>query len=186
MRQAAAVCVDLFIESQVIEDTKRDIYLYGLEILFSSGGTTIAALLLGHLFGMLTETLIFLLTFMPLRRCIGGYHASTPGKCFLLSLITVAVAVNAGRWFNPIAFIPIVMVSFILVLVFAPVIHPNHPHGLEKRSVLKTRARALGTAIVLAAFAMRGINPATALIIAVAFFSASVGLPLAILCNQSS
>lgn len=129
---------------------ERDIYVYGYEIIISSGITFLLLIVTGLLFGKLLEAVAFFGVFYLLRQRTGGYHADTYFKCNLIFelnviLIMIFASVNIGFW----AKIVINFVSFLLCLTLtiikAPVSNPNKPilKGMRK----KHKAWAIGLAI---------------------------------------
>lgn len=72
---------------------KKDNYLYGLELAFTSCLVWGTILLLAILVGKFYETLIFYGGFLIIRKLIGGYHASSIIKCYMLSIITYGIFV---------------------------------------------------------------------------------------------
>lgn len=79
-------------KNNAIDEKKIDIYIYGFEIIISSCINIIIATILGILFSQLIECLIFLLSFIFLRKYCGGYHANTYSKCnIIFTIITASV-----------------------------------------------------------------------------------------------
>ncbi|MFQ7801627.1 MAG: accessory gene regulator B family protein [Coprobacillus cateniformis] len=48
-------------------------------------------LILGYIFGNLIQTMIFLLSYIPLRSYAIGYHAKTEQVCFIFSTLLIIV-----------------------------------------------------------------------------------------------
>ena len=55
---------------------------YGLFVCVTNVASILSVLFIGFLLGEFKNTLYFLMGFIPLRLFIGGYHASTPFKCY--------------------------------------------------------------------------------------------------------
>lgn len=136
---------------------ERDIYVYGYEIIISSGITFMLLIATGLLFGKLPEAVMFFLVFYLLRQRTGGYHADTYFKCNLIFelnviLIMIFVSINIGFW----AKIVINLVSFLLCLTLtiikAPVSNPNKPipKGMRKNH----KVWAIGLAIIFEVFSI--------------------------------
>ena len=85
MKQLAHIVTDRLINAHIIEKEEAEIYDYGLQLLLTSGTTTIVILLIGIISQKLTLTLLFMLALVLLRRYAGGYHAQTYLHCFLIS-----------------------------------------------------------------------------------------------------
>lgn len=119
----------------IIREEDAPIYRYGLEAMYSSLLELLSILTLAALIGNFWQTVLFFAAFIPLRLYAGGYHASTRLRCFLTSLVvyaafTIMLEIVPVAWFVPLAFIG-GAVSFLIVWLFAPVIHQNHRSGLK-------------------------------------------------------
>lgn len=119
----------------IIREEDAPIYRYGLEAMYSSLLELLSILALAALIGNFWQTVLFFAAFIPLRLYAGGYHASTRLRCFLTSLVVYAAFIIALKivpvaWFVPLAFIG-GAVSFLIIWLFAPVIHQNHRSGLK-------------------------------------------------------
>lgn len=128
-------------DNQIIKSEDRELYVYG----FNQGITIllnlITTLCIGLLFGSVVELLVFMAVYIPLRSFAGGYHAKTPLRCYLSSivmLIIVSVAIQYVAleiWMHYI----IVAVSAIIIGVLAPVEDRNKPLDEMEMKVYKRR-----------------------------------------------
>lgn len=78
-------CTNNLLAHQIISEKERPIYHYGFELFFSTTFCIISILLLGAIFGYFPLSITFIFFFVPIRIVAGGYHASSYGKCFLLT-----------------------------------------------------------------------------------------------------
>ena len=76
-------------KSNIIKEEDLEVYQFGIESFLMKACHLISYVTIGLLFRRLPELLVFLLAFIPLRECSGGYHARTPLKCYILSCGTV-------------------------------------------------------------------------------------------------
>lgn len=78
----------------------REVYVYGLELIISTLAGMLSILAVSTMLSDITAGLVFLFSFVPLRLFTGGYHASTYGKCFLVSNISyiVLILINNLIW----------------------------------------------------------------------------------------
>lgn len=75
--------------------------------------------------GVLT-TVSFLATFIYLRQMTNGYHAKTPGRCFLISILLESLILACARYDFPFGAIMAMTVASVFVIwLFAPYPHPN-------------------------------------------------------------
>ena len=135
MQRLAQGTADLLAAQGIIREEDAPIYRYGLEAMYSSLLELLSILTLAALIGNFWQTVLFFAAFIPLRLYAGGYHASTRLRCFLTSLVvyvafTIMLEIVPAAWFVPLAFIG-GAVSFLIVWLFAPVIHQNHRSGLK-------------------------------------------------------
>lgn len=102
-----------------------------MELLYSSIFNIFLAVLISVATNTFLPTTVFMFTFAISRQYIGGYHAKTHFGC--MSILTVVLIIFSILSKNiPINFeIPIssivTVISIILVILFAPVEHPNKP-----------------------------------------------------------
>lgn len=69
----------------MIKEEDRELYEYGYLIMCEWGFNIVIAALVALITGAVQTTVIFLLSIIPLRSFAGGYHASTPGRCAVIS-----------------------------------------------------------------------------------------------------
>lgn len=129
-----------------------EIMEYGLYILSSKIIFTAAIVLVGIIFGELVSILLFTLFYTPLRSYAGGIHAGTPSRCFVLSLIMLALVAAVNKY----VFIPqyisyiFLTLSFVAVIILSPVETPNKPLDETEKKVYgrKTKVIALIEAVI--------------------------------------
>lgn len=110
-----------------IKAEEKDIYMYGLQqgtIIILNIITTI---IIGSLFGMVRQSILFMVAYLPLRSFAGGYHARTQARCYLYSMILTAAVLVVIRFTTMINFIIIgsVVIASIIILLLAPVEDDN-------------------------------------------------------------
>lgn len=71
-----------FIENHIVSPQKKEIFIYGFQLILSTLSSMFTILLISAVFNI-SYGIIFLLFFMPIRFCAGGFHASTYHKCFV-------------------------------------------------------------------------------------------------------
>lgn len=120
--------IELLADNNIIEKDRSDEYLYYITVLVEK--TIVYCVLTIQLFLLKKpiEGFIFLCCLMLLRRTTGGYHADCFLKCFMGSVLLVLLSVMAVTPFlmeyKYIALIALV-VSVMIIYLFAPVNHPN-------------------------------------------------------------
>lgn len=127
----------LLIKNKIVEIEKREIYIYGLEVILLNGGLLITFLIISILCGEIVNFLAYLIFFLPMRLFSGGYHAETSERCFILSTITFGASIAVSKLI-PLLYISntgkiIGAVSVIVILVLAPLINENNPLNQTQR-----------------------------------------------------
>ena len=118
-----------------IDENKEKIIVYGaislLQIVWSIGWTAI----LGLIFGVFYEAMIFSIIISALRKYSGGVHASAPNICVIIGtsisvgfgIIIDKVLINVDISMTIIVGIVCILVSMIIVIKKAPVDSPKKP-----------------------------------------------------------
>lgn len=127
----------LLIKNKIVEIEKREIYIYGLEVILLNGGLLITFLIISLLCGEMVNFLAYLIFFLPMRLFSGGYHAETSERCFILSTIAFGASIAVSKLI-PLLYISntgkiIGAVSVIVILVLAPLINENNPLNQTQR-----------------------------------------------------
>lgn len=68
-------------DRQIISKENEELYKYGFNIGLTILINLLSSVLVGVFFGMIFESMIFLMGYIPLRSYAGGYHARTPLRC---------------------------------------------------------------------------------------------------------
>lgn len=127
----------LLIKNKIVEIEKREIYIYGLEVILLNGGLLITFLIISLLCGEMINFAAYLIFFLPMRLFSGGYHAETSERCFILSTIMFGISIAASK------LIPLLYtfntgkiigaVSVLVILVLAPLVNENNPLNETQR-----------------------------------------------------
>ena len=72
----------------IINSESIEVYVYGLELVFSFFFSSVVILLIGILLSRVWETIVFLTIFVLLRSFTGGYHAKTFTRCAIVTFTT--------------------------------------------------------------------------------------------------
>lgn len=109
---------------------KEEIIRYGLDRIKSTCTMTLVTLLMGCIFQVFFQSIVFLVCFIVLRKYAGGYHADTQNRCYVISTAIIAVALLAIRYMSDGSdnkiFILLQSVNFILLYFLVPVDNKNH------------------------------------------------------------
>lgn len=141
----------------VIKKNDIDVCKYGLDVFVSSFLEIASILILSAVMGLVKETILLFVSFIPLRLYAGGYHANTKLKCYVISLVMYfsfygVLKILPDKMYS-LSGIALTMLSLVTVLLKAPIIHNNKNvnsieiHNYRKLSVV---IGLIETAVVLA------------------------------------
>lgn len=117
-----------------------ELYEYAIYIILSSAFHMATVIVLGLVFNLLTESLVFYLSFIVIRKFAGGYHAKTPVRCYLFSFASNIIILCLVKWLSSIntlfifIFIIFELLCVVLILLISPLDTENNPlTGQEKK-----------------------------------------------------
>lgn len=137
LRQFAGYWTRGMILNGIINQEKEQIYIYGLELFFSTLSSVLSMILISLITNNFLYGILFLLATVPLKMTANGYHAKTFLKCFLLTNIIFMLYICL------ISLYPLILMGYLQVILFiaaiiyickkAPVEHPKHRLSEQKR-----------------------------------------------------
>lgn len=87
LRLISIKCTCILIKNEPSLIEKKNIYIYGFELFWSSIICILSVILLGYVLRLKVLAFLFLLFFMPIRTVAGGAHCNSFLKCYLLTNI---------------------------------------------------------------------------------------------------
>lgn len=137
------------IEKDIIEFNKFDIYLYGLQLFYSTTLKSIGLIIIAMFLGYVKEAILFVCFFTVLRTYIGGYHSSSYLNCFIATALcifpTIKISYLITDKISIYHIIILLFISIVLIGLFAPVDSPNKPLSDKE----KIKYKKIGLRIVL-------------------------------------
>ncbi len=131
----------LMLNNKIIEENKVVICKWGIGHILDTVFNITTFLIIGIIFNMLFETIIFTIGYIPLRIYAGGYHAKTPFRCWCLSNIILVVSLvlvrNAGKFY--IAFCILSLIAVMVLIILMPVEDLHKPLDQNDRKKYKKR-----------------------------------------------
>lgn len=142
---------DILISNEIIIEENRNLYTYGIQqgLLMIINIATILGI--GIVLNMVWESIIFLLTFVPLRSNAGGYHAKTLLRCYLYSVAMITatlVSIKIVPWTGIIC-LSLTVVAGTIIFFLAPVEDANKPLDKVEKAVYQKRTRVSLSLLVL-------------------------------------
>lgn len=134
----------------IIKEEDKEVYLFGLELLMATFLKALGLLVVGIVTGLLKEICIFILFFSSLRIQAGGFHAKTVLGCFAGTLViilgSIALLNQLVIAYQPYYILASMVISIVLVFLFAPLESENKPLNKEEKVIY--RRRSLQTVIM--------------------------------------
>ena len=133
---------DDLVRSNLNEAEDAEIYIYGINQILVSVLNVLSALIIGLILGTFFEVVVFMAAYIPLRIFAGGYHAKTPLRCYIFSVIMLII-VSLGMKYLYMAdwvYYVILAVAALMILVLSPVEDKNKPLDDLEYKVYKRRA----------------------------------------------
>lgn len=177
-RLAGKIGNDL-VHSSVIKEEDAEIYIYGINQILVSVLNVSSALIIGLIFGVFFEIAVFMAAYIPLRSFAGGYHAKTPLRCYIFSVIMLIV-VSIGMKYLYMAewvYYVVLAAAASVVLILSPVEDRNKPLDETEHKVYKRRTILIMTAELVIALLLK-LAILDALFVAIAYSFIALGLML--------
>ena len=122
--------IDLFIDKGLILKEEKELFICALEQLIAYILNIFSMIIIGIIFKMLFEAILFTLTYIPIRIYAGGYHSKTQFRCYIFSLImliSVLLILNIDLLANSILIILLTIIAGFIIVLLAPVEDKNKP-----------------------------------------------------------
>ncbi|MBQ3510590.1 MAG: accessory gene regulator B family protein [Peptococcaceae bacterium] len=137
-----------FVQKQFITKEQLTVYTYCFEFLLSILLFWTSIFLLAWVTGSIIPTLFYYVTFYIFRTAIGGYHAKTHLRCYILSMLTFSLFLiisHVLQFFAVHMFftLPLLILSGILIWRYAPIEHSNRPFTSQEYLKFRKRSRIL-------------------------------------------
>ena len=141
------------IEDGAIEEEDREIYEYGFHNGIIMLVNIVLTVLIGVCMKMFVESILFMISYIPIRTYAGGIHAKTQLRCFIYSNLLVVVILACANILssNLLALVVLGVIAAGIIICLAPVEDQNKPLDDEEVRVYGKKARRILLAdIVLA------------------------------------
>lgn len=128
-------------KQHLIQTSQRSVYKYGINQLLNMLLNIFTFLMIGLFFHMITETIIFTATYIPLRTYAGGFHAKTPFRCWIISALMLILVLVIMKYADLgfLIYDIFAIISAIFILIFSPVEDKNKPLDKVEKKVYKKR-----------------------------------------------
>lgn len=126
---------------QIVSNEDKEIYAYGINRVLTIVLNVATTLILGIIYGRVYEAALFFTAFILLRSYSGGYHASTPMKCYVLTvfLITTILSVMKFVSVHKSVCFGLSLLSDIIIILLSPNEAKNKPLDAIERIIYKRK-----------------------------------------------
>ena len=137
--------VENLVNNNIIDNDEKEIYKYGLEQGILMTINVITIIIVGTCFGMAIESIVFMLTYIPLRTYAGGYHAKNQMICYFFSIGMIIVALVGIKMINLFSIVGVVLIviSYIVIYIFSPVEDHNKLLSKKEKVTYKKKTRKI-------------------------------------------
>ncbi|MFQ9857515.1 MAG: accessory gene regulator B family protein [Ruminococcus callidus] len=145
----------------MIQSSTKEVCAYGLRQIFSTIFNAGTMLLIGFLMQMLIEAILFTVIYIPVRVYAGGYHASTPQRCWAFSAIMLWIALCIVKYTPQMYFWVITTLSLIaciVVFLLSPVEDRNKRLDEKEHHVYHIRAIVVMTIEMIVAMLLFALH----------------------------
>ncbi|MDE7138882.1 MAG: accessory gene regulator B family protein [Ruminococcus sp.] len=132
---------DFVCGTECTDENERSVIEFGVGIMLTKSANIITEIIVGCLFSMLTETIIFLIAFSFLRSYSGGSHSSSSFRCYLSSTAIVACSLLVIKYIDNFCINCIFILSgALLCMALAPVGSRNKPLDTTEKAEYRRKA----------------------------------------------
>jgi len=127
------------------------VYYYGFQIIIGGINKFILLIISGLLLNILPQLLLTTISFASLRFWTGGLHLDSYPKCSYISLLSFTLTALLAKYIILNQFISMLIFLFVLflILIYAPIEHPNKPIKENKKIKFKIIALFVLTILVI-------------------------------------
>lgn len=131
------------IKERIILKQDRELYEFGIVQTINLIIDLLTVIIIGILLGQLWQSLVFTLMYSLIRIYAGGFHAATPWRCsiysvlFMISAVTLIKYMEVNVWIR----LCIMLISGACIFTFAPSEHENKPLSNKEKGKYRVLAR---------------------------------------------
>ena len=148
---------DNLVQSNIVKAEDAEIYIYGINQILTYVINVSSALIVGAIFGVFFEAAVFMAAYIPLRSFAGGYHAKTPLRCYIFSVIMLIVVSIGMKYLYMTEWVYYVVLAAAasVVLILSPVEDRNKPLDETEHKVYKRRTVLIMTVELVIALLLK-------------------------------
>jgi accessory gene regulator B len=158
IKQFAGTITSFLIYDSIIEEEEREVYQYGIEQILINFSTLVVIGIIAFSAKFCVQTVFWMCGMLPIRAVAGGYHASSPVKCniltisiFILNILIINILKTYMTRYLFIAFLGLIFFS---IIRFAPVDHKNKVLEQKEFLIVKRKSRIIGSIVFVVCLVM--------------------------------
>lgn len=139
------------VDSGIVKAEDVELYIYGINQILVAMLNLSTALIIGLIFGVFLEIAVFMAAYIPMRSFAGGFHAKTPLRCYVFSVIMLTgVSLSMKCFFAAgLVYYAILAATALVVFILSPVEDKNKPLDEIEQDVYKTRTIVISIVEIL-------------------------------------
>lgn len=132
-----------FANNNIIAPEEKELYAYGLQEGFLMIWNMLTTVMLGMMFHLVWESIIYMVAYIPVRVYAGGYHAKTQLRCYFFSIGMTVLSLAVIKWITWSYIICFIMsaLSGGIIFMLSPVEDANKPLDEIEIKVYRKKAR---------------------------------------------
>ena len=150
----SAIIADRLENKGVIQMEAKEVCAYGIRQIFSTILNAGTMLLIGVFMHMTIEAILFTIAYIPIRIFAGGYHASTPQRCWAFSAVMLFMVLWIVKY-TPEKYLwyltALSLIASIAIFLLSPVEDQNKPLDEKEHHVYHIRATLIMLAEIMIA-----------------------------------
>lgn len=142
---ATQKATEWLIRNDIVQSNEREIIEFGIQEGKWMLLNIIVTIVLGIVFGVFWQGLVFLGLFILLRSYAGGYHADTRARCYIFSLSIISISfflIKHLEWTRQ-GYLLAAILSGILIFLLAPVANESKSLDAIEIRVYKKKTRCV-------------------------------------------
>lgn len=142
MENVSIIITNWLIENAIIDKSNTEIYKYGIQQCFVTIFNLLITFIIGAVFNMIPECILFMLFFIPLRKYAGGFHARTQKRCYVYSAVLIIIVMAFIKYYSllPGGDILLTVVSSFGICILSPIESDNKKLSSDEKKIYKKKA----------------------------------------------
>lgn len=162
IHRLAKTIAQKWVITEIAAADEAEAYQYGIELILSTSINTILIIVVSALYDHPFAFIPYLIVFIPLRLCAGGYHAKNHLACIIFNLAVyfaaLALSNNLSGKDAQMFCLCESVISFLAVLLLAPVQSKNKPLTENEKRRNREKAIFISSLILILSFLLAALD----------------------------